>query len=291
MIHYLKRDAFSGHLRAPVSKGISPILRAKIRINGESERCYLKPLTDFIVCPTTGKLVVNQEIVSEALGYVLASTCGLSTPSIAGIIALGKDQLPQDLLSELEKIGGSIQSSYLCWFSKDMEHPNLKQRHLSGINLPSLEERRLRRLAQLLAKHADAAKIVAFDDWLLNSDRNMGNILQASLGALMLIDHGRILAYPNWTPGFVGSMPWRAQNVLESFINRFTPRWSELLPISSGKLMALNSYASSYRSVGAVASKSVLSNFFEPTDVEAIIALIDGRLDPAPYAKAAGLML
>jgi hypothetical protein len=291
MIHFLKRDAFSGQLRQPTSKGISPILRAKIRVDGESERCYLKPLPDFILCPITGRKVVNQEIVSEALGYTLAKTSGLSAPSVAGIIALGRDQLPKDLLPELARIGGAPQESYLCWFSKDMEHPNLKQKHLSGINIPALEERRLKRLALFLAKHADSSKIVAFDDWLLNSDRNLGNILQTGLSSLMVIDHGRIFAYPNWEPGSTGSMPWPADNILQSLINHYTPRWSELLPISSGKLMALNAFALSYRPTGLTASRSLLSNFFEPDDVEAIISLLDDRLDPAPHAKAAGLML
>jgi hypothetical protein len=291
MIHFLKRDAFSGQLRPPSSRGISPILRAKIRINGDSERCYLKPLPDFIVCPSTGKLVANQEIVSEALGYILASTSGLSTPSIAGVIALGADQLPDEVLSDLAKMGGAKQTSYLCWFSKDMEHPNLKQRHLNGINLQVFEERRLRRLALLLAKHADSAKIVAFDDWLINSDRNLGNILQAALSTLMLIDHGRILGYPNWVPGGTGVMPWPSHNVLESFINRFTPGWSKLLPTSSGKLMALNSFATSFKASGSAVSRSMLSNFFDHLEVEAIMSLIDDRLDPAPYAKAAGLIV
>lgn len=291
MIHFLKRDAFSGQLRPPSSRGISPIIRAKIRVNGDSERCYLKPLPDFIACPSTGKMVVNQEIVSEALGYILASTSGLSTPSVAGVIALGADQLPADVLSDLIKIGGSRQPSYLCWFSKDMEHPNLKQRHLSGIALPVFEERRLRRLAVLLAKHADSAKIVAFDDWLLNSDRNLGNILQAASAALMLIDHGRIFGYPNWVPGGTGVTPWPSHNLLETFINRFTPGWSKLLPISSGKLMALNAFATSFRSSGSAVSRGMLSNFFDHVDVEAIMSLIDDRLDPAPYAKAAGLIV
>lgn len=293
MIETLRSDAFGGVLRAPVSVGISPIFRAKIRVGEESRRCYVKPLTDQIRCPTSGRSVANQEIVNEALGYVLAKACSLKVPSSAGVILLQREQIPRQLWHELDKAGcGQAQADYLCWFSEDMEYPSLKQRHLSEAKLESLHDRRLKRLSHQLAKNADSPCIIAFDGWLRNSDRNAGNLLESGPNELTLIDQGRILNFPNWTPGQLGTFGHPCVNRLQWLIDLHNPHWSDMLPNSSARIMAYNGFAVTFRQDGEVAARQVLAEFFdEQVDIDAIILLLHDLLDPTSYAKTAGHVL
>lgn len=292
IIQTLGSDAFGGHLRPPTSVGLSPLFRAKISVAGEKLRCYVKPLTDKIDCPTKGTQVTNQELINEALGYALARTCGLSVPDVAGVILLEAEQIPAQQIDQLQKLArGAKQDSYFCWFSKDMNYPNLKQHHLEGVNLKLLEQRRVRRLLKHLIDCEDTPAVIAFDDWLLNSDRHVGNLLASPGDGLMLIDHGRILHYPNWVPGGVGSMPWPSENRLRNLIDHHMPKWSSKLPTKSAMVMAYNAFAVSFRTQGEAAARTVLDNFFGDIDTDAIIQLLQLRHDPAGYAKAAGMVV
>lgn len=293
MIHTLKSEAFAGVLAPPKVTGISPLFRAKIRVNGESLRCYVKPLPDMIDCPFRHAPVDNQELVNEALGYVLAKSCGFAVPEVAGVILLNQTQIPDVALTELRRLGrGTLQPNYFCWFTKDMAYPNLVQKHMGGIKLQFMEQRRLKRLAKQITVDKETARIIAFDDWLLNSDRHPGNLLASGKG-LMLIDQGRILMYPNWVPGGVGSMGAGTVfvNRLRNFIDQHEPNWSEKLPKKSEIVMAYNAFAVDFRERGEVAARAVLAHFFDSIDIDAIIHLLRSRHDPAAYAKASGMVI
>ncbi|KRW62358.1 hypothetical protein [Pseudomonas sp. TTU2014-080ASC] len=293
MIHILSGDAFSGVLSAPKVSGISPLFRAKIRVDGESVRCYVKPLPDQIDCPRTLRRVDNREIINESLGYVLAQACGFKVATVAGIILLTPAQIPQPTLEALRDLGqGQLQENYLCWFSQDMNHPNLVQKHMSGIRLDFLQQRRLKRLVHQLINAPDIPKVIAFDDWLFNSDRHPGNLL-ASSPELTLIDHGRILIYPNWQPGYLGSTgsSYTPANRLRNFIDAHEPKWTDSLPRKSEMLMAYNSFAVSFRERGEAAARAVLVEFFDTLDTDAIILLLQSRHTPSAYAKSIGMVI
>lgn len=292
MVNFLSSEALSGILSPPKTVGLSPLFRAKIKVNGNSLRCYLKPMPDDIICPSTNKSVPNREIVSEALGYVIAKSCGLLVPKTAGIILLQRNQLPSKLLPEIDKItAGTPQQSFFCWFSEDMEFPNIKQKHLEGVNIPILVTARTLRLARLLRKSADTPKVIAFDEWLANTDRHLGNLLSPGGTRLMLIDHGRILSYPNWSPGGIGSMPCKAENRLGSILARLEPKWYSSLPTKSAMVMSYNSFSVSFRADGETAARDVLKEFFGPADIQSIVALLKHRHDPAAYAKSMGMVI
>lgn len=291
MVHLLSSNAFSGQLSPPKSVGVSPIFRAKIRAGDESHRCYVKPITDQIRCPVTQRIIANQELIAEALGYALAKAAGLKVPDVAGIILLDREQIPRALWPALTATAcGSEQRNYFCWFSRDMDLPSLKQRYLGGIQLPALDERRLKRLTATLANNPDSPKVIAFDAWLQNSDRNVGNLLDSSPDSLMLIDHGRILRFPNWSPGSLGTPPERVENKLQWLIDKFTSGWSSLLPNKSAMVMAYNGFAISFRQEGEQAARKVLSEFFEQVDTDAIIQLLHEMLDTESYTKETGLI-
>ncbi|MFC0666898.1 hypothetical protein ACFSKY_14980 [Azotobacter chroococcum] len=292
MIRLLGSDAFAGQLSPPRNHGASPIFRAKIRVDGASLHCYVKPLPDHIRCPVTGKEVANQEIVSEALGYVLAKSVGLNVPDTAGIILLEPWQIPEALHPALrETCSGRAQNDYFCWFTKDMKYPSLRQLHWSDVRHPYLQELRGRRLARQLADNPEASSIIVLDQWLLNSDRNIGNLLESPCKSLFLIDHGRLFHYPNWEPGRIGMAPWPCENRLQKLIDDFIPDWSEALPNKSARALAYNIFAVSFREAGAEAARIVLSEFFEHTEIEVILRLLSERLDQKQYTEAADLLL
>lgn len=293
MIHILNSAAFAGVLKAPKVSGINPLFRANIRVNGERLRCYVKPLPDMIECPATRRMVENREVINEALGYVLADACGLKVPAEAGIILLDRDQIPAHFIDELRRLGGgALQTSYFCWFSQDMDHPNLVQKHMKGFTLDFFQQRRLNRLVKYITEAPDTPKVVAFDDWLLNSDRHPGNLL-ASTPDPTLIDHGRILVYPNWQPGKLGAFApgHKTGNRLRNFIDQHEPKWIEKLPKKSEMIMAYNAFAVSFRDRGEAAARAVLVEFFNAIDTDAIIELLRSRHDPAAYAKASGMII
>lgn len=292
MIHTLGSDAFAGAIRAPSFTGLSPLFRAKIRVEGASVRCYVKPMPDTILCPSKGVAVGNQEVINEALGYVLAKACNFEVPDIAGIILLDLEQLPGQAVEQLKGFSnGPLQKNYLCWFSRDMHHPNLIQKHLSGVQVQFLAQRRIKRLVKHVAEAEQSPRLVAFDDWLLNSDRHPGNLLAPGGNSIMLIDHGRILNFPNWTPGSVGSTGRPFENRFLNFIEQHEPNWSARLPKSSAILMAYNAFAVSFRDKGEAAARGVLKEFFDEIDIDAIIHLLRSRHDPKGYAKANGMIL
>lgn len=289
-IHLMDSDALSGVLTAPTASGVSPIFRAKIRVNGESVRCYVKPQPDIIHCPATGTLVPNREVINEAIGHVLAKSCGLLTPDTVGIILLNQNQIPESVRLGLWNISDE-QASYLCWFSKDMIHPNLAQKHISA-NDAFLQDRQVKRLAHALSEDKDTPQIIAFDDWLKNTDRHIGNLLESQSGRRYLIDHGRILNFPNWYPGKLGmtgpNIP--AENRLKKLIDTHVEKWSEKLPVKSSMMMAYKSFSVSFRSGGEIAARKVLNDFFESEEVDSIISLLHTMNTPANYAKASGML-
>lgn len=272
-IHLLSGEALSDYLSAPKSTGINPIFLAAIRVESQSLQCYVKPTTDFILCPATRKMVENKELHSEALGYVLADAVGLQVPDNAGVIWLDLQQIPEVIRPALTRIGGGIQDGYLCWFSRDMGYPNLKQLCFEEVADKHLAQSHL---AKQLSNMPDAHQVAAFDDWLLNTDRNLGNLLSAA-GRLLVIDHGRLFHYPNWIPGEIGCAPWLIENRLIRFIDERIRGWSDRPSSRRARMVACNRFKRLIDGRGARAAKSILLEFFREEETDAVINLLCRR--------------
>lgn len=289
MILTLNSDAFSGSLPAPASTGISPIFRGKINIDSNSIRCYIKPLPDHI--KKGAEVVDNRELVSEALGYVLAKRAGHAVPEQAGIIMLTAEQIPRSTLLKLQENTPDThpQNDYLAWFSQDMQYPSLLKRYI--IDAPEhLLDQQAKRLFTRLAASPEAPSIITFDEWTENSDRNPGNLIEIDGGRVALIDHGRLFRYPTWSPSQLETSGLPVCNVLRGWIDTHTPNWSERTRIKSARVMAYNNLAATWRTDGAIAAKQVLENFLNDEEVEQVISFLASRLDPGHYNKAVGLL-
>lgn len=290
MIPTLSSNAFAGQLRAPASKGASPIFRGKIKIGDQSIHCYIKPLPDMI--EVGGQALENREIVSEALGYILAKKAGYSVAENAGIINLRLDQIPADVLAQLQAATpkGAPQNDYLAWFSQDMQHPSLLKRHITDAP-EHMQQLQLRRLALHLANHPHAPSLITFDEWTENSDRNLGNLLEAVDGALSLIDHGRLFRLPIWKPSRLATSGLPMRNVIRELIDTHTPHWSERTPTKSARTMAYNKLSMTWRSDGAAAAQRVLADFLDDQEATLVIDFLAMRLEPAHFNKVVGILV
>lgn len=133
MIQFLNSDCFGGQLRDPIKTGLNPLFRAKIRVGDESLHCYVKPIPDKVWERPGTYEFESSEILSEAIGYVLAGIVGLPVAKNAGVIELDRDQIPERVRRGLDFISPSgPQKSYLAWFSQDTTYPNLVQKHVDG---------------------------------------------------------------------------------------------------------------------------------------------------------------
>ncbi|ATR83802.1 hypothetical protein CS390_15265 [Pseudomonas sp. HLS-6] len=291
MIHILQSSAFGGQIRSPKKTGINPIFRAKITVDGVSLRCYVKPMPDFYL-EQDGSSFLNREITSESLGYVLAKASGLATADAAGVIVLEREMIPADALKKLDAIThGGPQDSFLAWFSQDMTYPNLVEKFVDA-PWNAFQQKRIKQLAEKMAKHVDAPMVVSFDEWTLNSDRHFGNLLISPKGRLYFIDHGRIFRYPSWDPVTLGPLSSVCENRFRSIIDHYVPRWSTQLPLKSARALAYNTLSVSFKNQGIAAARSVLKNLLmEEQEVDMITDFLAQRLEPKMYCSFVGVVV
>lgn len=287
----LKPTAYRGQLSAPKRIGVNSLFRGKIQVDEQSEpiRCYIKPLPDYITCPVKKTLVENRELVAEAIGYALAREAGLNVPTRAGVILLKQEQIPPEALPPPTP-GVNPEDGMLAWFSEDMIHPDYALQYFDDTAPPALQERMFRHLVSVIKKTPAIHKILAFDDWLLNSDRHFGNLLIGK-DSPVLIDHGRIFVYPNWNPGSFGQDVNAFRNRLLDMISHFDSAWKDSNDAKSGRLFAYEGLKHSFHKTGESAARNTLLEFFGEDDCEAIIKLLSSRVQDEKYNRVVGLLL
>lgn len=255
-------SALLSYLPDPSYTGISAIFRGRLKAKNKVLECFIKPHPDHFFCPVK-KTVPNQEVVSEALAYTLAKTCGLSVATNAGIILLSRNQIPLKALGKLP-----YQDDYICWFCEDALQPNLSELYcINSFNHSDLYFH--------LVNSTDTLKIIAFDSWLKNSDRNIGNLLYNKNKKIhTLIDHGRVFIYPNWCPGYLGSLPNQAiyENKLLKIINQYS---------DSFFIKNHADYLGNFKKIEYYFNRNltkyheVLMHFFKPEDAYKTVELLD----------------
>lgn len=291
MIHLLKGTALQGQLPSPTRPGINPIFKARIQVEGESRRCFIKLLPDHV--KENNQKTINREAYSEAIGYVLARACGFKVANTAGVILLTRQQIPPEVLKKAdEETAGSPQSEFIAWFSEDMCYPDLVVHHTTGITSQDLEDRIKARIAKDLLKRKDLPKLVSFDEWTLNTDRNPGNVLSASTASVALIDHGKLFTSRGWHSQALRFIVHRqASNQMANWAELGEPGWNEKLPNMSERALAYNGFNLSFSDTGHGEVSKALSDLSLPGDeIDSVLNFLEQRLDPAHYRKAIGLI-
>jgi hypothetical protein len=159
-------------LTASKGKGINETWRGRVHlIDGSTVQAYVK-------------LLDPRQLSNELLGAELARTVGFQVPE-AYLVRIDKSDYV-DLFAKLNITENQI-IAYGC---RDVGRNSLARRYSDG-GLPFL--------LWFIKECHHWKRIVSFDAWIGNIDRNLGNALIGSPNDIWLIDHGYCFTGPTWT--------------------------------------------------------------------------------------------
>ena len=168
-------------------------------------------------------------LVNEVTGYIIAKHLDLPVPSFAGLIHTSANQFDNtptrynDWAFVVSSLEGATPGSF--YDVKDM--PSCKT------------------LMNLVAGWDKVTDAIAFDDWVANEDRHLGNIMVAGKNRIYLFDHSNLPITLNWQaqqldPNYI------AKNVLSEnlYALNCTP-----LPVKSMIAHATNTHEDVYNQI------------------------------------------
>ncbi len=121
-------------------------------------------------------------LVNEITGYIIAKNCDLPVPKYAGLLKTSPEQFNDKNRSFSEwsfvvsELDGSSPGSF--YSKKDL------------INCKALMD--------LVASWNKVSDAIAFDDWVANEDRHLGNLMIAGKNRIYLFDHSNLPITLNW---------------------------------------------------------------------------------------------
>ena len=127
------------------------------------------------------KKVDNLGILNEITGYLIAKGCNLPVASRAGLVKSSPE------------IFNDNSDDYLDWAFIVSE--------VSGTNpvtFFNVDMHKCKQLIDLVASWDKVSHTIAFDDWVANQDRNLGNIIVKGKNEIFLIDHSNMPVSLNW---------------------------------------------------------------------------------------------
>jgi len=134
----------------------------------------------YVKCFSVSKKIA---ISNEITGYILAKESGLPTPEKCALIAL-----PQEIKDEFESRTGDSCFEYgFAMMLAEGSTPN------ALIKLHASDEEFARSVFMgALNKWPQTAKLIAFDEWVANEDRNLGNFIISPNNKIVVIDHSNL---------------------------------------------------------------------------------------------------
>ncbi|MBE9640973.1 HipA family kinase [Salipiger mangrovisoli] len=130
----------------------------------------------------------RQQLANELLVFVLAKAAGMPIPDACIGVAQPSVLTPQKAPTTAEGHG-------IFFISTDMMAPNLAQVLTAEATFDAQKV-----VLDKLADWDRLGELYAFDSWVANIDRHMGNILLGPGSDIWLIDHGHSLTGPTWEP-------------------------------------------------------------------------------------------
>ena len=163
---------------------------ARVKIRGLNARAYVKEYDRRSPAKT----------LSEVLGYTLASHTNLPQPAMAALVSV-----PGRVLSQLSTgrpgIDGrafEFDDQHVCFATIEVVgHEGGRVRSFAAAkgwcDDPQIDPSDLERtLFEWAAKWPHFGRLQAFDAWIANPDRNLGNVLWVSDKHFVVIDHGEM---------------------------------------------------------------------------------------------------
>ncbi|NRB25989.1 HipA family kinase [Shewanella sp.] len=140
--------------------------------DGKETKAYVKRFSN----------VRKLALVNEVTGYIIAKQCGLPVPRFAGLINTSAEQFDDE----------SAQYNNWAFVVSSLEGTT------PGSFYEVQDMQSCKSLMNLVAGWDKVSDAIAFDDWVANEDRHLGNIMVAGKNRIYLFDHSNLPITLNW---------------------------------------------------------------------------------------------
>ncbi|WEV48131.1 hypothetical protein OZX61_07480 [Acinetobacter sp. ESL0695] len=158
--------------------------------DGTIRKCYVK------VYPSINRIM---KICNELTGFLLAKTLGLKQPDSAALIPLNKiyysDYLPAIDINNTETVWAWITTECGSSIKGVFQLNNIEELYEQD---PIGTQQKIAHAFNLICDQKNLPELIAFDDFIANNDRNIGNLVMVGDGEMGIIDHGEILGRIDW---------------------------------------------------------------------------------------------
>ena len=223
-VELLNEGAYRTYLEPVEIPGQESIHIARVEFgDGEVKRAYVKFYSG-----------QGRGLVNEVTGHLLAESLGMRVPRKVAILFVPK----KDVLSPPSWMKANTEDTYPAWCCEDMASPSIK--FFVGLgNAGSSTSDGYAHIREELVKSKQTPAILAFDDWVANIDRNVGNILRLGMGDYALIDHGQISGGRHWSCPTLQDVNRKFPNILKQLLNEK----AETLPFQSQVVICWQKHA------------------------------------------------
>lgn len=135
-----------------------------------------------------------RSLINEMIGFLLGQALNLPMPPKAAFLLLENKILNPNLVSVLSDVD-RYRGFTFAWVTEDVKGENLR---IEIENNPSIMKVMIEYFSSCMKDWEHLSSLVAFDDWLLNTDRNMGNTIHFPDKTFSLIDHGECMHGGDW---------------------------------------------------------------------------------------------
>ncbi len=156
----------------------------------------------------------DKGLINEITGYLTANSCNLPQPEKVAIILVPKRILAKEDLDHFNL----HQNNYIIGWASVDSGPTPKTL-LSMDKIIEFEES-----LSSLKNWKYFSEMLAFDDWVANQDRNLGNMTISGKNEFKLIDHGNSPISEKWTKEDLLSNQHYQNKMLEHFFPKNTPK-------------------------------------------------------------------
>lgn len=158
--------------------------------DGSIRKCYVK------IYPSKDR---TRKLCNELTGFTLAKALGILQPNGAALMPLSK-LFYDDFIEVADK---NSPETIWAWVTTECGNSVKGLFHLDNIEerLETDREEAIRKIIQaysVVCNQKNLPNIIAFDDFIANDDRNIGNVVMVGDGNMGIIDHGEILGSIDW---------------------------------------------------------------------------------------------
>lgn len=138
--------------------------------------------------------VRTKELINESFGFLLAGTVNLPQSNRAALIKLDVNEFSIDTSNDSF---ASDNGFVYGWVTSSLGGENLRKTFFK--NFPHhITNAEASKLMIFLNNWSQFPHLIAFDDWIGNIDRNIGNLIFINKNNVAIIDHGRLFGVENW---------------------------------------------------------------------------------------------